>query len=71
FENWRRVDGNNFDAHSVVADPLFVDPAKHDYRLKPESPGLKLGFKPIDTSKIGLKRDFPSRFKTQKSCLDN
>ena len=39
--------------HSVVADPLFVDPNSDDFRLKPDSPALKLGFHRIDQSKIG------------------
>ena len=43
------------DAHSVVADPLFIDPANGDFRLQPESPALKLGFTPIDMSQIGLR----------------
>ena len=34
------------DTHSVVADPMFMDPDKDDYRLKPDSPAIKLGFKP-------------------------
>lgn len=38
-------------------DPLFVDAAKQDYRLKPESPAHAIGFQPIPFEKIGL---FPS-----------
>jgi len=30
-----------------------VDAANDDYRLKPESPAFKLGFKPIPVEKIG------------------
>lgn len=41
------------DTHSVFGDPLFVDAARHDYRLKPDSPALKLGFKPIPVDQIG------------------
>jgi hypothetical protein len=41
------------DTRSVVADPLFVNPEKDDYRLKPESPALRMGFKPIPVEKIG------------------
>ncbi|OGV67371.1 MAG: hypothetical protein A3K19_19055 [Lentisphaerae bacterium RIFOXYB12_FULL_65_16] len=41
------------DENTVVADPQFVDPANHDYRLKPTSPALALGFKPIDLSTVG------------------
>jgi len=42
-----------FEKHSVVADPLFVDADKDDYRLKADSPAWKLGFKPIPVEKIG------------------
>jgi len=37
----------------VGDDPGFVDPANHDFRLKPESPMLKKGFVQIPTGKIG------------------
>ena len=45
--------GQGFDKDSVVADPLFVDSAKPQAGLKSDSPALKLGFKSIDTSKVG------------------
>ena len=51
------------DAHSISADPLFVDLENGDFRLKPNSPALKLGFKPIDITKIGLTNDFPKKFR--------
>ena len=51
WQEWQTTYGQ--DAHSVWADPLFVDAAKHDYRLRPESPALKLGFRPIDLSSVG------------------
>ncbi len=51
YADWRKL---GQDAHSLVADPRFVDPAKNDYTLRPDSPALKLGFQPIDTSRVGL-----------------
>lgn len=50
FEEWK---ARGQDEHSLVADPLFVNPEKGDFRLKPGSPALKLGFKPIDLSRTG------------------
>jgi hypothetical protein len=44
-----------FDSDSKVGDPMFVDPAHDDYRLKPESPALSLGFVPTDVTKIGIR----------------
>ena len=57
-DKWSRM---GLDAHTRFADPLFVDRGKHDYRLKPDSPALALGFQEIDTREIGLKEDFPYR----------
>ncbi len=51
FEEWQKI-GN--DLHSIIADPRFVDPDNYDFRLKPDSPAIKLGFKPIDISTVGL-----------------
>ena len=41
------------DKDSIVADPLFIDPAHDDFRLKPDSPAFKLGFKDFDMSAAG------------------
>lgn len=45
------------DLHSRAVDPNFVDPENGDFRLKPDSPALKMGFDPIDFSKMGLRKD--------------
>ena len=42
------------DIHSIVEDPLFVNPDKLDFRLRKESPAFALGFKPFDFSKAGV-----------------
>lgn len=51
---WQKL-GN--DAHSLVADPLFVNAGKDDYRLQADSPAFQLGFKPIPSDQIGPYRD--------------
>jgi hypothetical protein len=62
-EEWRAMLDGKYDQHSIVADPLFVDPVNHNYRLETDSPAFALGFQDIDTSRIGLKDDFPARFR--------
>jgi hypothetical protein len=42
------------DAHAVVADPLFVDPADEDFRFKNEKVIRKIKFRPFDYSKAGV-----------------
>ncbi|HUT36444.1 MAG TPA: right-handed parallel beta-helix repeat-containing protein [Planctomycetota bacterium] len=65
YDKWRALLGGKFDAHSLVADPLFHDLAGRDFRLRPDSPALKLGFQPIDLSAVGLEPDFPARFERE------
>jgi len=50
FSDWLK---RGYDEGSLVADPRFVDAEHDNYALKPDSPAVKLGFQPIDTSKIG------------------
>lgn len=45
------------DTRSQIADPLFVDPAKGDWRLLPDSPALKKGFVPWDWTFAGVSKD--------------
>ncbi len=42
------------DAASQYADPLFVDPQQDDFRLRPNSPALTMGFQPFDAKEAGV-----------------
>ncbi len=41
------------DRDSLIADPLFVDPGHGDFRLRPDSPAVQIGFEPWDISAVG------------------
>jgi hypothetical protein len=47
------VAGGN-DVHSIVADPLFVDPANENYQVKSGSPAFALGFKNFPMDSFGV-----------------
>jgi hypothetical protein len=56
-DEWAAWQALGMDRHSLVAEPLFVNAAKDDYRLKRESPAFALGFQRIPVEKIGCYRD--------------
>jgi hypothetical protein len=45
------------DVGSIIADPGFIDPDNHDFRLQEDSPAFKIGFKPFDYTKAGVYGD--------------
>ena len=69
--NWN---GRGHDVHSTVGtDPLFVDPARRDYRLRPESPVYaKTRFRPLAIEKAGRKSApvFTPRFPVPPSAWE-
>lgn len=54
--DWEAWQAAGLDRHSVVADPRFMDAAHDDYRLRPDSPALRLGFEPLPLDKMGCYR---------------
>ncbi|MCD6506726.1 right-handed parallel beta-helix repeat-containing protein [Candidatus Poribacteria bacterium] len=58
---WLEIEGKakpyvRFEENLIDQNPLFVDAEKMDFRLRPDSPAYKIGFKPIPFEKIGLYR---------------
>lgn len=58
-QQWQQL---GFDRNSVFADPLFVDAENFDFRVRSESPALKLGFVNFEMGKWGLTKDFPAKW---------
>jgi len=50
FNEWHE---RGMDIHSIIVDPLFVDPDIIKLTLNDNSPAFSLGFRPFDLSKIG------------------
>ncbi len=61
-EEWRKL---GFDEHSVFADPMFIDPEAGDYRVKPGSPALVLGFENFEMGAWGLTEEFPTVWRSR------
>ncbi|MEJ7740341.1 MAG: right-handed parallel beta-helix repeat-containing protein [Chitinophagaceae bacterium] len=55
-QSWSEWQQRGKDVHSLYTDPMFVDAGGFDFRLRPESPAFKLGFQPIDVSKVGVRK---------------
>lgn len=49
--------GKGREQGSLIADPLFVDAPGRNFALQPDSPALKLGFKPFALGKAGVYGD--------------
>ena len=45
--SWQEWQEKGMDRTGAIADPLFVDPERGDFRLQPNSPAFQLGFQPI------------------------
>jgi hypothetical protein len=56
-KTWAQWQAKGNDRGSIIADPLFVDAARRDFRLQPDSPAGKIGFRPFDASEAGLYGD--------------
>ncbi|MEI6820280.1 MAG: PDZ domain-containing protein, partial [Verrucomicrobiota bacterium] len=52
----KEAQDKGWDANSLVGDPMFIDPAKGDFRVREDSPALKLGFKNFSMDRFGVKK---------------
>ena len=50
----RKFMGNGCDDHSLVGDPLFVNATTGDFRVRDDSPALKIGFKNFPMNQFGV-----------------
>ncbi|MBN8249490.1 MAG: right-handed parallel beta-helix repeat-containing protein, partial [Verrucomicrobia bacterium] len=52
-ESWSAWRARGQDVHSVIADPLLVDPERPELGLRTDSPAFALGYRQIDLSTVG------------------
>ena len=52
--NWIDLQAAGNDSGSLWQDPLFVDPATHNYALTEGSPAFDLGIEEIEVDNIGV-----------------
>jgi len=63
FAEWQETTGH--DKHSIVADPLFKDPDKFDFKFQNTAIVKKIRFQPFDPSKAGVYGNKEWRVKAQ------
>jgi hypothetical protein len=51
FADWKK---SGKDIHSVIADPMFVNPSVFDFHLKKNSPAKRINFIPFNYSEAGV-----------------
>ena len=54
-KDWQESTGK--DKHSILADPMFIDPSHYDFRFKNKSVISKIKFKPFDYTEAGVYGD--------------
>jgi Right handed beta helix region len=54
FNEWQK---EGHDIGSIIADPLFIDARKYDFRLQRNTPARKIGFIPFDYAIAGVYGD--------------
>jgi|GEM_PF-345477 len=59
FDHWNKA---GKDRHSRWADPRFVNAEARDFRLRPDSPALELGFRPLDPDRAGPRQRTPAAY---------
>jgi hypothetical protein len=66
----RKFATHGCDENSIVGDPMFIDPANGDFRVKENSPAIKLGFKNFAMNNFGVQRtELKSIARTPKITL--
>lgn len=66
FSEWQAA---GQDKNSLIADPLFVDPARGNFTLRPGSPAVQIGFEPWDWSAVGPRHNFKFMSVKPDLCL--
>ena len=58
-----------YDAHSLIADPRFINLSSYEFSLQPDSPALKRGFQPIDLSTVGPRPDRLKDLRNERATI--